>query len=55
MGAILAIKAVAFGSAAVAIHALGLHRLAIGFAAVAFLNTAVATVDRDAAMRVRPE
>lgn len=47
---VLAVKALVFGSAAAAIYALEWHRVAGAFAAVAFANTALATVDRNAAM-----
>jgi hypothetical protein len=54
MAGILVVKALAFASAVAAIDALGHRQLALGFALVALVNTAVATADRNAAMRVRP-
>jgi hypothetical protein len=51
MAGVLAVKALAFGSAVAAIAAMGRYRLAACFAAVALGNTAVAALDRDAAVR----
>jgi hypothetical protein len=51
MAGVLVVKGLAFGAGAAAILALGHRGLAASFAAVAAVNTAVATVDRDAAMR----
>jgi hypothetical protein len=53
LAGVVAVKALAFGSAAMAIAAIGRHRLATGFAIVAFVNTVIATIDRDAVVRVR--
>jgi hypothetical protein len=50
---VLAVKAVVFGGAAVAVYSMGQHALAIGFAVVAVVNTAVAAVDRQALMATR--
>jgi hypothetical protein len=47
---VLVVKALVFGGATAAIFALQWHKLAYAFAAVTFANTALATVDRDAAM-----
>ncbi|WP_329285812.1 hypothetical protein [Streptomyces sp. NBC_00691] len=41
-------KALVFGAAAVALHALGRQGGAVAFAVVAVLNTALATMDRRA-------
>lgn len=46
IGGILAVKAVAFGSAAAAIYALGLHTAAAVFAVVSFANATLAAFDR---------
>jgi hypothetical protein len=54
LAGVVAFKALAFGCGAAALYAVGRPRLALAFAAVAFVNTAIATVDRDAAMRTRP-
>lgn len=51
MAGILTVKAVTFGAAAAAVYALGQHELAIAFAVVALVSTAVAAADRNAAMR----
>lgn len=51
MAGILAVKALALGSGAAATYALGLRAAAGVFATVAFVNTALAAFDRDAAMR----
>jgi hypothetical protein len=53
LAGVVAFKAVAFGCGAAALYAVGRPKLALAFGAVAFVNTAVATVDRDAAMRAR--
>ena len=45
---VLLVKAVVFGSAALACHSLGHPALAWVFAVVVVLNTALATVDREA-------
>ncbi|MFH8575057.1 YrdB family protein [Streptomyces zaomyceticus] len=45
---VLAVKALVFGAAAVALHGLGRHDGAVVLAAVAVVNTALATVDRRA-------
>jgi len=50
---VLAVKAVVFAGAAVAVYSMGHHALAIGFAVVTAVNTAVATVDRQALMATR--
>ena len=50
---VLAVKAVVFAGAAVAGYSMGQHALAIGFAVVATVNTAVAAVDRQALMATR--
>ncbi|WP_030689532.1 YrdB family protein [Streptomyces globisporus] len=49
--AVLLVKALVFGAAAVALQALGRPVWALSFAVVALLNTALATADRRAAMR----
>jgi hypothetical protein len=51
LAAVLVVKAIVFGLAAVALAATGRAGLAIAFAAVVVLNTALATVDRDAIRR----
>jgi Protein of unknown function (DUF2568) len=51
MAGVVAVKVLAYGSAVIAIAAMGRHRLAACFAVVAFVNTLVATMDRDAAVR----
>ncbi|MFB6837724.1 YrdB family protein [Streptomyces sp. NPDC056361] len=48
---VLAVKALVFGAAALALHALDHPSAALAFAVVALLNTALATADRQAAMR----
>ncbi|MEX0173079.1 YrdB family protein [Streptomyces sp. LMG1-1-1.1] len=48
---VLVVKALVFGAAALALHALDRPSSALVFAVVALLNTALATVDRRAAMR----
>jgi hypothetical protein len=50
---VLAVKAVAFGGASVAVYSIGHHALAIAFAAVAAVNTALAAMDRNALMVTR--
>ncbi|MEU6164459.1 YrdB family protein [Streptomyces tanashiensis] len=47
---VLLVKALVFGAAAVALHALDRPVWAVSFAAVALVNTALATADRRAAM-----
>lgn len=54
LAGVVAFKALAFGCAAAALYAIGRPRLALALAAVALVNTAIATVDPDAAMRTRP-
>jgi hypothetical protein len=51
MAGVVAVKALAFGSAVMAIEAMGRPRLAACFAVVSFVNTVIATMDRDAAVR----
>jgi hypothetical protein len=51
MAAILAVKAIVFGGAAVAVYAIGQHGLAIAFAVIALVNTTLAAIDRAARMR----
>jgi hypothetical protein len=53
LAGVVAIKAVLFVAAAAAIDASGRRALAAAFAAVALINTAIAAVDRNAAMRTR--
>jgi hypothetical protein len=48
LAAVLAVKVIVFGLAAVAGYAIGRHGLAIAFAIVVVVNTVLATVDRDA-------
>ena len=48
MPLVLTVKAAVFGGAALGVNALGHHTLALAFALVALVNTALATVDRDA-------
>ena len=45
---VLAVKAVVFAGAAVAVYATGWHAAAIAFAIVAAVNTAIAALDREA-------
>jgi hypothetical protein len=52
MAGVLAVKAVAFGSAA-ALYLLELHYYPALFAAVSLINAGLAAFDRDAAMRTR--
>ncbi|HEX8796259.1 MAG TPA: YrdB family protein [Polyangiaceae bacterium] len=51
MAGVLAVKALAFGSAGAALYALGWHASAAAFVAVSLVNTLIAALDRDAAMR----
>lgn len=51
MAGVLAVKALAFSSAAAAIYALRLHTAAVLFAAISLANATLAAFDRDAAMR----
>jgi Protein of unknown function (DUF2568) len=51
MAGVVAVKALAFGSAVIAIAAMGGDCLAACFAVIALVNTVIATVDRDAAVR----
>jgi hypothetical protein len=51
MAGIVAIKALVFGAASAALWGLGWQRLATTFGAIAFANTVIAAVDRDAQMR----
>lgn len=53
MTGVLAVKVLAFAAGAAALYAVGQHVLAICFAVVALLNTALAAADRDAAMQAR--
>jgi hypothetical protein len=48
LAAVLAVKVIVFGLAAAAGYAIGRHGLAIAFAIVVLINTALATIDRDA-------
>ena len=48
LAAVLAVKVIVFGLAAVGVYAIGQPGFAIAFAVVALINTALATVDRDA-------
>lgn len=50
LAGVLTVKALVFGAAAAALYAIGHHVLAVIFAAVALLNTTVATLDRRALM-----
>ena len=50
---VLLLKAAVFGGAALCLDAVGHPALALAFALVALLNTALATVDRDALMHER--
>jgi hypothetical protein len=54
LAGILAVKAVVFGAAMLALDGLGHRTLAIVFAVVAAANTVIATLDRDAAFRRGP-
>jgi hypothetical protein len=51
MAGVLAVKALVFASATAALFVLGRRGLAIGFAAVALTNAAIAAFDRDARVR----
>jgi hypothetical protein len=51
LAGVIAVKALVFGCASAATYALGLPGLATSFAAIALINTVIATLDRDAAMR----
>lgn len=51
LAGVLLVKALVFGAAAVALHALDRPVWAVSFAAVALANTALATADRRAADR----
>ncbi|MEF9887179.1 YrdB family protein [Streptomyces sp. P9-A4] len=51
LAAVLAVKALVFGAAALALYALDRPGWAVTFAAVALVNTALAATDRRAAMR----
>ena len=53
MAGVLAVKVLAFAAGAAALYAVGQHVLAICFAVVALLNTALAAAYRKAAMRAR--
>jgi hypothetical protein len=46
LAGVVAFKALAFGCGGAALDAVGRPRLALAFAAVAFINTAVATFER---------
>jgi Protein of unknown function (DUF2568) len=48
LAAVLVVKVIVFGLAAGAVYAIGRAGLAIAFAVVVLINTALATVDRDA-------
>jgi hypothetical protein len=48
LAAVLAVKVIVFGLAAVAVAAIGRPGSAIAFAVVVVINTALATIDRDA-------
>jgi hypothetical protein len=48
LAAVLAVKMIVFGLATAGVYATGRPGLAIAFAVVALINTALATVDRDA-------
>lgn len=51
IGCVLAVKALAFGSGGASMYALGWHVPAGIFVVVAFVNTALATFDRQAAFQ----
>jgi hypothetical protein len=53
LAGVLAVKGLAFAAATAAIASKGRPSLAIGFAVVALVNTTIATVGREAAMRIR--
>ena len=48
LAGVLAVKVIVFGLAAVAVAAIGRLGIAIAFAVVVVINTALATIDRDA-------
>ncbi|MEU8530370.1 MULTISPECIES: YrdB family protein [Streptomyces] len=50
LAGVLAVKALVFGSAALALYALGRHSWAAVFAVVVTVNTVLATLDRNALM-----
>jgi hypothetical protein len=52
MAGVLSVKIVVFGAAAVGLWFTGLHVLAVVFAVLVAINTTIATVDRNAAVRV---
>ena len=52
LAGVLAVKAVVFGGAALALSGVGHGGLAVAFAVIAIANTALATVDRQALMNV---
>ena len=49
---VLSVKVVVFGAAAFAVWFSGLHLLAVIFAVLVAINTTIATLDRNAAVRV---
>jgi hypothetical protein len=51
MAGVIAVKALVFGCASVAIHALARPRLALSFAAIALASSVIAALDRDATVR----
>jgi hypothetical protein len=52
MAGVLSVKIVVFGAAAVGLWFTGLHVLAVVFAVLVAINTTIATIDRNAAVRV---
>lgn len=52
MAGVLSVKIVVFGAAAVGLWFTGPHLLAVVFAVLVAINTTIATVDRNAAVRV---
>ena len=52
---VLSVKVVVFGAAAFALWFSGLHLLAVIFAVLVAINTTIATLDRNAAVRVSRE
>jgi hypothetical protein len=48
LAAVLLVKVLVFGAATAGVYAIGPHGLAIAFGAVVLVNTALATIDRDA-------
>ncbi|MFG3345890.1 YrdB family protein [Streptomyces sp. NPDC048018] len=50
LAGVLAVKALVFGAAVAALHAVGVHAGAVAFGLVAVVNTALATMDRRAAV-----